>query len=70
MSSEVTSLVASAVSGVLIVLLPVTIVSALMMIYLFRRPVARIFGLGLGPATLPAAEADALERVIRGSSWG
>ena len=54
--------------GVPLVLLSVMIVSVLILIYLLRQPVARIFGLGLGPATLPIAEADALERVIRGEA--
>jgi serine/threonine protein kinase len=48
--------------------LPVMIVSGGILFYLSRRPIAQIFALGLGPATLPTAEADALERFIRGRS--
>ena len=65
---EVPWVVLAALRGGLVVLLPVTIASVLIVIYLLRQPVARIFALGLGPATVPAAEADALERVICGSS--
>lgn len=44
----------------------VTLGSILVLVYLFRRPVARIFELGSGEATLPSAEASALERFIHG----
>jgi hypothetical protein len=54
------------VSAALIGFLPTTILSTLILVYLFRPTVARIFALGRGPATLPAAEADAVERVVRG----
>jgi tRNA A-37 threonylcarbamoyl transferase component Bud32 len=62
---EVPWVVLAVLRGGLVVLLPVTIASVLILIYLLRQPVAQIFALGLGPATVPAAEADALERVIR-----
>jgi tRNA A-37 threonylcarbamoyl transferase component Bud32 len=54
-------------SWVLLLAVPSTIVSVLVLVYLFRPPVARVFELGLGPATLPTAEAESIERVIRGS---
>jgi tRNA A-37 threonylcarbamoyl transferase component Bud32 len=56
--------------GFSLVLVPVTIASFLILVYLFMPPTARIFRHGLGPVTLPAAEADELERAVRGRSWG
>jgi serine/threonine protein kinase len=44
-----------------VLLLPVTIISGLILFYLFKPAVARMFELGPGEATLPAAEADAIE---------
>lgn len=57
-------------AGFLIPLLPMTVVSLLVLVYLFRPAVARLFELGQGPATLPAREADAIERVIGRTTWG
>jgi len=51
-------------SWIFILLLPITIVSAMILFYLFKAPVARIFELGPGPANLPVAEADEIERVV------
>jgi hypothetical protein len=48
--------------------IPTSVLSLLILIYLFRPAVARIFELGPGPASLPAKEADALERLYR-RSW-
>jgi tRNA A-37 threonylcarbamoyl transferase component Bud32 len=49
--------------------LPASIVSVLILVYLFRPSVARLFELGLGPTTLPVAEADAIERVLGRRRW-
>jgi hypothetical protein len=46
-------------------LLPVSFLSLLVLLYLLRPAVARIFEVGTGPATLPATDADVLEHVIR-----
>ena len=54
----------ASLSWLLLALLPVTILSALILFYLFRPAIARIFVLGIGPASLPANEADAIERVL------
>jgi tRNA A-37 threonylcarbamoyl transferase component Bud32 len=56
--------------GFLTPLLPMTVVSVLVLVYLFRPAVARLFELGRGPATLPAREADTVERVIGRTTWG
>ncbi len=45
----------------MLISLPVTVVSVLILIYLFKPAVARMFELGVGEATLPEAEADAIE---------
>jgi hypothetical protein len=50
-------------------ILPTTILSVLLLGYLFRPSVARVFELGLGPATLPVAEADSIERVLGTRRW-
>ena len=47
-----------------LLLLPVSVLSALILFYLFKPAVARIFILGLGPVSLSTNEADALERVL------
>jgi hypothetical protein len=59
----------SVLSWIALGLVPVTVVSALILVYLFRPAVARLFELGLGPATLPVAEADAIERVLGTRRW-
>ena len=41
----------------------------IVLVYLLRRPVARVFQLGRGDVTLPDAEADVVERVIGGRPW-
>jgi hypothetical protein len=51
-------------SGLLLLLFPVTIASGLILFYLFRPVIARIFLLGLGPATVREAEFDAIERAL------
>ena len=51
------------------VILPTTVVSVLILVYLFRPSIARVFELGLGPTTLPVAEADAIERVLGRQRW-
>jgi tRNA A-37 threonylcarbamoyl transferase component Bud32 len=56
-------------SWLFVALLPVTIVSALILVYLFQPRVARVFELGTGTATLPAAEADALESFLGRRRW-
>jgi tRNA A-37 threonylcarbamoyl transferase component Bud32 len=48
-------------SPVLLFALPVSVISVLILIYLFKPAVARMFELGPGPVTLPEAEADAIE---------
>jgi tRNA A-37 threonylcarbamoyl transferase component Bud32 len=48
-------------SPLLLFALPVSVISALMLIYLFKPAVARMFELGPGPVTLPEAEANAIE---------
>jgi tRNA A-37 threonylcarbamoyl transferase component Bud32 len=52
------------VSGFMLLLLPVTIISGLILRYLFRQIIARIFLLGLGPAEVRADDADAIERAL------
>jgi len=48
-------------SPFLLLALPVTVISGLILFYLFKPAVARMFELGPGKATLPTAEADAIE---------
>jgi tRNA A-37 threonylcarbamoyl transferase component Bud32/uncharacterized membrane protein (DUF2068 family) len=57
-------------SGILFPSALVSAASVAILVYLFTPAIARIFQLGLGPATLPVAEADALERAIGTRRWG
>jgi tRNA A-37 threonylcarbamoyl transferase component Bud32 len=52
-------------SPFLLLALPVTAVSVLILIYLFKPAVARLFELGPGEATLQTAEADAIEALYK-----
>jgi hypothetical protein len=54
-------------SWVFVLLLPLTIASVAVLVYLFRPSVARLFQLGLGPATLREQEAEELERLMGGA---
>jgi tRNA A-37 threonylcarbamoyl transferase component Bud32 len=56
-------------SGILFPSALVSVASVAILIYLFTPAIARIFQLGLGPATLPVAEADAIERAIGTRRW-
>jgi tRNA A-37 threonylcarbamoyl transferase component Bud32 len=51
-------------SGLMLLLFPVTIISGLILFYLFRPIIARIFLLGLGPATVREEEVEAIERAF------
>jgi tRNA A-37 threonylcarbamoyl transferase component Bud32 len=51
-------------SFVFLVFLPTALYSVLMLLYLFKPAVARMFELGPGPVTLPAPEADAVAKVM------
>jgi len=51
-------------SALFLPFLPVAIVSILLLVYLFKPAVAKVFELGPGPAILPEAEAAAVERVV------
>jgi tRNA A-37 threonylcarbamoyl transferase component Bud32 len=57
-------------SGFLLPFLLTSIASVVVLVYLFKPAIARIFELGLGPATLPLAEADALEHAMGARRWG
>jgi tRNA A-37 threonylcarbamoyl transferase component Bud32 len=48
-------------SGIMTFTIPLMAISVLILIYLFRPAVARMFDLGPGPVTLPEAEANAIE---------
>ena len=62
---EMPAIVLSLLTPILLASAATTVLSIMIVVLLFRPTVARIFELGLGQATLPAAEADAIERVIR-----
>jgi tRNA A-37 threonylcarbamoyl transferase component Bud32 len=51
-------------SALMLALFPITIISGLILFYLFRPTIARIFQLGPGPATLKEEEAEEIERVL------
>ncbi len=51
-------------SALMLLLFPVTIISGLILFYLFRPVIARIFLLGLGPATVREEEVEAIERAL------
>jgi tRNA A-37 threonylcarbamoyl transferase component Bud32 len=65
---QLSSLLLVPFSWLAAIVVPTTLVSLLILVYLFRPSVARIFELGLGPTTLPVAEADAIERIL-GRQW-
>ena len=67
---EVPACVLIVFSGFLLPFLLTSVASVVILVYLFKPAIARVFELGLGPATLPAAEADALEHAIGARRWG
>jgi len=67
---EVPACMLIVLSGFLLPFVLTSVVAVVVLVYLFRPAIARIFELGLGPATLPLAEADALERAMGARRWG
>jgi tRNA A-37 threonylcarbamoyl transferase component Bud32 len=62
---EMPAILLSLLTPVLLASAITTVLSITIVVLLFRPTVARIFELGRGQATLPSAEAEAIERVIR-----